>query len=104
GTPVFMSPEQCRGAREIDARSDVYSLACVMMTMLTGRPPFEGAGSGDLIVAHMRSAPPLAAARVLGLPVALDEILQRCLAKDPTRRYATMAELGQALGDVEHAL
>jgi serine/threonine-protein kinase len=101
GTPVYMSPEQCRGAGEVDHRSDIYSIGCVMMTMLTGLPPFSGAGSGELIVAHMQAAPPLAASRVPGLPPILDKILSRCLAKDPGQRFQTMAELAQALGQAE---
>src|SRR5512140_2836035 len=51
GTPVYMSPEQCRGSGVVDHRADIYSIGCVMMTMITGRPPFDGAGSGELIVA-----------------------------------------------------
>jgi serine/threonine protein kinase len=104
GTPVYMSPEQCRGAGEVDHRSDVYSIGCVMMTMLTGRPPFEGTGSGELIVAHMQAQPPLASSRVPGLPPIVDQILQRCLAKSPDHRFASMAELAQALGQAEHVI
>jgi serine/threonine-protein kinase len=97
GTPVYMSPEQCRGAGEIDARSDIYSMGCVMMTMLTGRPPFAYESSGDLIVAHMREQAPLAADRLPGLPELFDQILQRCLAKTVEDRYPSMAELVRTL-------
>lgn len=101
GTPVYMSPEQCRGAGDVGARSDIYSLGCVLMTMLTGRPPFEGEGSGDLIVAHMTAPPPLASSRVPNIPPALDRVLQRCLAKDPAARFASMIELAQELEQLE---
>jgi len=104
GTPVYMSPEQCRGAGEVDHRSDIYSIGCVLMTMLTGRPPFEGSGTGELIVAHMQAVPPFAASRVPGLPPIIDQILQCCLAKDPGQRFASMAELAQALGQAEHVI
>jgi serine/threonine-protein kinase len=104
GTPVYMSPEQCRGAGEVDHRSDIYSIGCVMMTMLTGRPPFEGHGTGELIIAHVQAPPPFAASRVPGLPPIVDQILQCCLAKDPGQRFASMAELAQALGQAEHVI
>ncbi len=100
GTPVYMSPEQCRGSGQIDHLSDIYSAACVMFTMLTGRPPFEGNGSGDLIAAHLREPPPLAGARV-PLPDIVDQILQQCLRKNPQERFQSMAELVQALGQAE---
>jgi eukaryotic-like serine/threonine-protein kinase len=101
GTPVYMSPEQCRGAGEIDHRSDIYSVACVMFKLLTGKPPFDGQGSGDVIAAHLREPPPFAAALVPDLPDMVDLILQRCLQKDPAQRYQSMLELAQALGQIE---
>ncbi len=103
GTPVYMSPEQCRGI-SVDPRSDIYSIGCVLMTMLTGQPPFQGEGSGDLIAAHLREPPPYAAARVPGLPEVFDQILQCCLAKSPDHRFPSMVELTQALGHVEQLL
>jgi serine/threonine-protein kinase len=101
GTPLYMSPEQCRGAGAVDHRSDIYALGCVIMAGLTGQPPFPLAASGELIVAHLQEPPPAASARVLGLPPAVDAILARCLAKEPDDRYQTMAELAQALASVE---
>ena len=104
GTPVYMSPEQCRGAGDVDHRSDIYSIACVMFKLLTGKPPFEGQGSGDVIAAHLREPAPFAAALVPDLPDMIDLILQRCLHKDPAQRFQSMTELAQALGQVEQML
>jgi serine/threonine-protein kinase len=101
GTPVYMSPEQCRGAGDIDHRSDIYSIGCVLVTMLTGRPPFEAEATGDLIVAHLREPPPLVATRLPGTPEIIDQIVQRCLAKSPADRFGSMAELVAALDEAE---
>jgi eukaryotic-like serine/threonine-protein kinase len=101
GTPMYMSPEQCRGGAAIDHRSDIYAIACVMFTMLTGRPPFHSMGSGDLIAAHLREAPPLASSRVPALPALIDQILQKCLRKAPAARFQSMNELVQVLGSAE---
>ena len=103
GTPVYMSPEQCRGANDIDHRSDIYTMACVMFTMLTGRPPFDGE-AGELIAAHLREPPPLAAARLPGLPDIIDQILQQCLRKSPAERFPSMAELVRAIELAEQTL
>lgn len=104
GTPVFMSPEQCRGTGDIDHRSDIYSIGCVMMTMLTGLPPFYSEGSGELIAAHLREPPPFAGSRVHGFPPIIDQILQCSLAKSPNDRFATMTDMAQALGEAEQTL
>ncbi len=104
GTPVYMSPEQCRGAGNIDQRSDIYSLGCVMMAMLTGRPPFEGEGSGELIAAHLREPPPRASSRLPGLPEYMDNLLFRCLAKSPDERFQTMAQLAETLAVAEQMI
>ncbi|HEX7843456.1 MAG TPA: serine/threonine-protein kinase [Kofleriaceae bacterium] len=104
GTPKYMSPEQCRGGGGVDHRADIYAIGCVMFTMLTGQPPFDGMPSGDLVVAHLREQPPLASSRVSELPAVVDEILQKCLQKSPAERFQSMAELARALGSAGHAL
>jgi len=104
GTPVYMSPEQCRGAGGVDQRSDIYAFGCLVFHMLTGRPPFVRDAPGELIVAHLHEAPPAPSAFVRGLPPgverAIDALLARCLAKAPEDRFATMTELHGALGEL----
>jgi serine/threonine protein kinase len=97
GTPVFMSPEQCRGAGQVDQRSDVYSLGCVLYTLLTGQPPFDGEGPGDIIAMHLREAAPKPSSLVPGLPPEIDALVLRCLAKDRDQRYESGTELASAL-------
>ncbi len=93
GTPAYMSPEQCRGTGEIDARSDIYSLGCVLFHLLTGTPPFTGEGMGDVIAKHLREAPPAPSQYVPGIPAALDAHVLRCLRKAPGERPSTMADV-----------
>jgi serine/threonine-protein kinase len=104
GTPVYMSPEQCRGAGNIDHRSDIYSLGCVLFCMLAGRPPFDGEGSGELIAAHLLRPAPTLSMVIAGLPPAIEAVVARCLAKSPGDRFQTMSELGQALAAAERQL
>ena len=97
GTPVYMSPEQCRGAGLVDHRSDIYALACVLFHMLVGRPPFDAEGIGEIIAAHLREPAHPPSAVSAGIPPVVDELVLRCLAKAPEQRYQTMAEMQQAL-------
>ncbi|MEZ4363019.1 MAG: protein kinase [Kofleriaceae bacterium] len=98
GTPTYMSPEQCRGAGHVDQRADVYALGCVLFTLLTGRPPFEAEGSGELIAMHLREAPPAPSSRVPGIPPEVDALVLRCLSKDPAQRFPSGSELAIELG------
>jgi serine/threonine-protein kinase len=93
GTPTYGSPEQCRGHGEVDQRSDIYSLGCVVYQLLAGRPPFVGKGTGELIAAHLHVQP-----APLGehAPVWLDRLVQRMLAKDPAQR-PSMVEIAAQL-------
>ncbi len=97
GTPDYLSPEQARCAA-VDARADVYSLGCTLYFLLTGRPPFERAGSVfDKLLAHATEAPPPLAATRLDVPAGLEQVLARMTAKDPDARYAAAAEAAAAL-------
>ena len=96
GTPTYMSPEQCRGTGEVDARADIYSMGCVLYEMVCGRPPFTQQGAGELIGAHLYAMPePLR--KFASVSPGLEALIMRCLAKDPVARPQTAAELGSEL-------
>jgi eukaryotic-like serine/threonine-protein kinase len=100
GTPIYMSPEQCRGAAELDHRSDIYALGCVMFHLITGAPPFDGVGMGDIIAAHLREPAPVPSSRLPGVSQGVDALILRCLAKSPDERFQTMTELAAAIGQL----
>ncbi|MDY0000360.1 MAG: protein kinase [Polyangia bacterium] len=107
GTPMFMSPEQARGA-EVDHRTDIYSFGAVAYELLTGRPPFEGETLQEIIVANQTIVPaPSSALRPVSaprLPGSLDRLVEACLEKDRERRPASMAEVKRSLEDCKDRL
>jgi serine/threonine-protein kinase len=102
GTPAFMSPEQACG-HPLDGRSDLYSLAATMFTMLTGCPVFEGGSAIEWLTHHVRTPPPRLAmvSPELAVYPELDELLQRCLAKRRDQRPASAEELDGLLAELE---
>lgn len=93
GSPTYASPEQAQG-EEVDARSDIYSLGCVMFHAITGRPPFTGTGAVKLIMQHCNALPP----KIVPLSgdrcsIALERVILRCLEKRPEDRYQNVFDL-----------
>jgi serine/threonine-protein kinase len=89
GTPYYMSPEQCRGAGQVDHRSDLYSLGCILFEMVCGQVPFVGEGVGDIIGAHLHVAPPAPRSLAPELPPAAEALILGLLAKKPDQRIAS---------------
>ena len=98
GTPLYMSPEQCRGASTIDHRSDIYALGCILFRMTCGVVPFDGASAGDILIKQATEPVPDIRALAPGLPEAVVRTIERALAKRADDRQATMAELVADLG------
>jgi len=96
GSPEYMSPEQVRG-RPLDARSDLYSFGIVIHELFTGRVPFSGGTLQAVLVQQLEQDPCLDGPIADALPPGLAPILRKALAKDPGRRWASMAELAAAL-------
>jgi serine/threonine-protein kinase len=96
GTPAYMSPEQANGQDSVDARSDIYRLGAVAYFLLTGQPPFGKERPIQMILAHLHEpARPLADLEP-EVPGDLQEIVLRCLEKDPARRFPDVASLHEA--------
>jgi serine/threonine protein kinase len=97
GTPLYMSPEQCLGVREVDHRTDIYSLGCILHEMLTGAPPFVSEGFGALVNMHINQPPPRASRAVSDVPGAVDRLVLKMLSKKTDDRPATMLAVQEAL-------
>jgi serine/threonine-protein kinase len=97
GTPAYMSPEQAEGRPDVDGRSDVYSLGCVLFEMLAGRPPFMGRNARTVMTQHVTTPPPSLPQLRPGLAPGVVEAIERAIAKAPEERYATAKEFGDVL-------
>ena len=97
GTPAYMSPEQVHGKRDLDGRTDIYSLGVVLYEMLCGSLPFEGETPMQLAMKHILDPVPDVRAERGDLPTGIETVLDRALAKEPDARYATAGGMAQAL-------
>ncbi len=104
GTPHYMSPEQVSGKKDIDHRSDIYSVGVVLYELATGKVPFEGKTPVEVALRHLQDSP--AAPRRINprLPSSLDRVILTCLAKEPDRRYRSAGELGAELDRLSREL
>jgi serine/threonine protein kinase len=97
GTPAYMSPEQLIGDKEVDGRTDIYSLGCVLYEMLTGQAPFPGK---DGFVKRFTEQAPLASAKRKNLPDAVDSTIAKALARNPADRYSSAQDFATALAQL----
>ncbi len=97
GTLAYMSPEQAGGDHRLDGRSDLYSLACVLYEMLSGEPPFSGPTAQSIVAKHLQERPPSIRVVRPRVPLAIDQALDRALAKVPADRYSGVVEFVEAL-------
>jgi serine/threonine-protein kinase len=100
GTPAYMSPEQVSGDREVDHRTDVYSMGVVLYELLTGRVPFPMKSASEVVRVLVNEPPPLREVNP-SLPPELEGLVMRALAKNPDARYADCKEFAEAVGRCE---
>jgi serine/threonine protein kinase len=97
GTPMYMSPEQCQGAGRVDAKTDVYSLGCVLYEALSGVPPFLGEGNGEILAKHLFQEPVPLRAIVPAVSEPIAALVHRLLTKDKSGR-PSMTQAADELG------
>ncbi|MDB4991604.1 MAG: serine/threonine protein kinase [Myxococcaceae bacterium] len=97
GTPAYMAPEQARGARFADARSDLYAVGAVLYRLLTGHAPYEGEDVSGTLIRLMQEAPERPTALERSIPAGLEAMIEQAMARDPAQRYQTAEELDVAL-------
>jgi serine/threonine-protein kinase len=99
GSPLYMAPEQLRSAKKVDQRADVWAVGVILFELLAGRPPFDGQTLAEVFAAILERQP--AALRTFrpDLPAGLEAIVMRCLAREPSQRFANVGELASSLGE-----
>jgi eukaryotic-like serine/threonine-protein kinase len=97
GTPAYMSPEQVTGTEQIDGRSDLYSLGCVLYEMISGTPPFSGPTPQSIVAKHLAVAPPSIPPLVQTVPPAVGHAIHRSMAKSPEERFPSAEAFATAL-------
>src|ERR1035438_260490 len=97
GSPRYMSPEQMRSTRAIDARADIWALGVILQELVTGVAPFDGTTMPDLVAAILHDPPPPLRQLRPDAPEGLERVIGKCLEKEPSARYADVAELTEAL-------
>jgi serine/threonine protein kinase len=102
GTPVYMSPEQCR-AKGVDHRTDIYALGCIAYALICGRVPFNADNTAELIAAHLSELPPIPRSLFPAIPPQLDGLLFAMLAKDPARR-PTLQQIRRTIATVRSSV
>ena len=102
GTAQYTSPEQWRSAKDVDRRTDVYSLGCVLYQMLAGVPPFEGTQQ-EVMFGHLTQTPRPLGEHEAEVPEYLQTVVAKALEKEPAQRFQSMQELAEALGEPERA-
>ncbi|MGD0527038.1 MAG: serine/threonine-protein kinase [Polyangiaceae bacterium] len=98
GSPYYMSPEQMESSKAVDPRADIWALGVILYELITGRVPFQGEAITELVLHIVTTQPPPIAAQLRpDVPLALEQVILRCLEKDRTRRFGDVAELARAL-------
>jgi tRNA A-37 threonylcarbamoyl transferase component Bud32 len=100
GTPAYMSPEQARGERNVDGRSDIYSLGVLLFEILTGRKPYEADTPMGIAVKHVTEPVPSILAAKPDLPAVYEQIISKAMAKEKTDRYQKGMDLARAVSEV----
>ncbi|WP_437649012.1 serine/threonine-protein kinase [Sorangium sp. So ce362] len=97
GSPLYMSPEQVRCAKDVDARTDIWALGVIVYEMLTGRTPYNGDSVPQLFASLLHEVPPTMAQLRPDIPRELDTVVMHCLAKEPEHRWRNVGDLAYAL-------